>query len=191
MKFILFLCITLLSFGNENMQLEKTLNAEKNNKIIEKVVEVKKVEKVELIEVEQPVLETIGIRALEEKLTYQDLEKEILSLKSKIEIYESKFLMNETRFGILDKVIQDNNQLVDEMEAKLDVIIKKINSENSEEIIRMKSVEKTVYRIVAIMIIIFFILLVLIIGVGFTVERKNRKKIEEWREIVELEGNKK
>ena len=99
--------------------------------------------------------------------------------------------MNETRFGILDKVIQDNNQLVDEMEAKLDVIIKKINSENSEEIIRMKSVEKTVYRIVAIMIIIFFILLVLIIGVGFTVERKNRKKIEEWREIVELEGNKK
>ncbi len=188
MKFILFLCITLLSFGNENMQLEKTLNAEKNNKIIEKVVEV---EKVELIEVEQPVLETIGIRALEEKLTYQDLEKEILSLKSKIEIYESKFLMNETRFGILDKVIQDNNQLVDEMEAKLDVIIKKINSENSEEIIRMKSVEKTVYRIVAIMIIIFFILLVLIIGVGLTVERKNRKKIEEWREIVELEGNKK
>ena len=188
MKFILFLCITLLSFGNENIQLEKTLNTEKNNKIIEKVVEVKKVE---LIEVEQPVLETIGIRALEEKLTYQDLEKEILSLKSKIEIYESKFLMNETRFGILDKVIQDNNQLVDEMEAKLDVIIKKINSENSEEIIRMKSVEKTVYRIVAIMIIIFFILLVLIIGVGFTVERKNRKKIEEWREIVELEGNKK
>ena len=182
MKFILFLCITLLSFGNENMQLEKTLNAEKNNKTIEKV---------ELIEVEQPVLETIGIRALEEKLTYQDLEKEILSLKSKIEIYESKFLMNETRFGILDKVIQDNNQLVDEMEAKLDVIIKKINSENSEEIIRMKSVEKTVYRIVAIMIIIFFILLVLIIGIGVTVERKNRKKIEEWREILELEDHKK
>ncbi len=190
MKFILFLCITLLSFGNENMELEK------NNKIIEKV---------ELIEVEQPVLETIGIRALEEKLTYQDLKltyqdlaKEILSLKSKIEtykskieIYDSKFLINETRFGVLDKVIQDNNQLVDEMEAKLDVIIKKINSENSEEIIRMKSVEKIVYRIVAIMIIVFFILLVMIIGTGLTVERKNRKKIEEWREILELEDHKK
>ena len=55
----------------------------------------------------------------------------------------------------------------------------------------MKSVEKTVYRIVAIMIIIFFILLVLIIGIGVTVERKNRKKIEEWREILELEDHKK
>lgn len=182
MKIILFLWITLFSFGNENIQEEKKM---KEKEIIKEVVEDSS--KIELEEIEQPLLEVIGIKELEKKMIYKELEKEILRLKAKVENYEAKFIINETRFMILDKVIQDKNQLVDEMDAKLDIIIKKRNVENSEEILKMKLLEKTVYRIVAIMVVVFLMLVILILGLGVAVERKNRKKIEEWKEIIELD----
>ncbi|MGL5122621.1 MAG: hypothetical protein ACRC6K_00425 [Fusobacteriaceae bacterium] len=163
--FVMALLVFIFSFSNE----------------VENINEIEGTNKSELILLETPVLEEIN-------LTELALEQEINLLKGNILIINQK--LEELNKDLLEKNIK-----IDKLENKLENLLLVINTleskikDNKSEI--TTSIYEKIYRYGVIFIAVIICGLLILVSMIVFQNSKNRKKMEEWSELIELKNREK
>lgn len=148
--------------------------------------------KIEIIE--QPFLSELGIgeyeenKLIEKKLNSQ--KEELETIKDRIQEINTALKLSQERFYLLDKIIEDKNILIDELEEKIEnfnIKIIEIESSKSNEITKLEEkIYPEIYKMIIMILAIFLVLFLILLSLIIYQNNKYKKSIEEWKEILEL-----
>lgn len=138
-------------------------------------------------DIEQPLLEEVSTMNIKNEIKSNEI---IIGIVNEINKLRTENIMIQKKIDIMDKVIQDKNQLADELENKVEILalqLKKIEENNK---IGEKNfgtlLNEGIIKIAAAAGLLILLLFIIVIGIIFSQNGKNRKMLEDWRDLNDI-----
>ncbi|MGL4403124.1 MAG: coiled-coil domain-containing protein [Fusobacteriaceae bacterium] len=141
--------------------------------------------------IEQPPLEELSLLTIRDEIKSSEV---IIVMNNEIKKLKLELTVAQKRMDIIDKVIVDKNQLIDELENKVERLNTQIKESQEEEKNNKNGFEKNtikkIYQIGAVITLLIVFIFIISLSLLVLQGTKNKKMLEEWKDIFELNRNK-
>lgn len=143
-------------------------------------------------EIDQPVLEEMSTMNVKNEIKNNEI---IIGMADEILKLRTENVMIQKRMDVMDKVIQDKNQLADELNNKVEILTLKIQEIEKKNEIGNKNVadvlKENILKIAIASALLILLLFMIVIGIIFAQNGKNRKMIEDWKDLNDMNRDEK
>ncbi|MGL5963658.1 MAG: hypothetical protein ACRC0F_06495 [Cetobacterium sp.] len=141
--------------------------------------------------IEQPPLQELSVLTIQDEIKSNEI---ILSMNGEIINLKLDLVVAQKRMDLMDKVIEDKNKLTDELENEVEILQIKMKEYQEREKANKngfeKDIVKKIYQIGAIIALMIIFLFIVCISLLILKASKNRKILEDWKDILELKSEK-
>lgn len=140
--------------------------------------------------IEQPSLEELSLLTIRDEIKSSEI---ISVINEEIKNLKLELTVAQKRMNNMDKTIADKNQLIEELDNKIEILNIQIKEYQEKEKNGKDGFEKNtlkkIYQIGAI--VTLTIIFIFIISLSFLILQgaKNKKMLEEWKDVFELNRN--
>lgn len=141
--------------------------------------------------IEQPPLEELSLLTIRDEIKSSEV---ISAMNGEITKLKLELTVAQKRMDLMDKIIADKNQLTDELDNKIELLniqVKEYQEKEKSNKDRFeKNAIKKIYQIGATIVLIIIFIFIVALSLLMLQGAKNKKMLEEWKDMFELNKNK-
>lgn len=138
-------------------------------------------------EIDQPMLEEMSTMNVKNEIKNNEI---IIGMANEILKLRTENVMIQKRMDVMDKIIQDKNQLADELNNKVEILTLKIQEIEQKNEVGNKNfvdvLKDNILKIAIASALLIMLLFMIVIGIIFAQNGKNRKMIEDWKDLNDI-----
>ncbi len=141
--------------------------------------------------IEQPPLEELSLVTIRDEIKSSEV---ISAINGEITKLKLELTVAQKRMDLMDKIIADKNQLTDELDNKIELLNIQVKEYQEKEKSNKDGFEKNaikkIYQIGATIVLIIIFIFIVALSLLMLQGAKNKKMLEEWKDMFELNKNK-
>ncbi|MGL4254362.1 MAG: hypothetical protein ACRCU6_04155 [Fusobacteriaceae bacterium] len=141
--------------------------------------------------IEQPPLEELSLLTIRDEIKSSEV---ISAMNGEITKLKLELTVAQKRMDLMDKIIADKNQLTDELDNKIELLNIQVKEYQEKEKSNKDGFEKNaikkIYQIGATIVLIIIFIFIVALSLLMLQGAKNKKMLEEWKDMFELNKNK-